>query len=55
MIGKVLKTLRSKKGIKQEDLAKKLNIDQSTLSGYENERRQARAEMKIKEIWRAET
>lgn len=35
MIGKILKTLRLNKGLKQADLAARLNIAQTTLSGYE--------------------
>jgi len=35
MIGNILKALRLHKGLKQTDLAKKLNIAQTTLSGYE--------------------
>lgn len=35
MIGKILKAIRLSKGLKQSDLAAKLNIAQTTLSGYE--------------------
>lgn len=35
MIGKMLKMLRSNKGYNQTELAEKLNIAQTTLSGYE--------------------
>ncbi len=35
MIGKLLKLIRINKGLKQSDLASKLNIAQTTLSGYE--------------------
>lgn len=35
MIGKMLKILRSNKGYNQTELAEKLNIAQTTLSGYE--------------------
>lgn len=35
MIGKILKAMRLGKGLKQADLAAKLNIAQTTLSGYE--------------------
>ncbi len=35
MIGKVLKYMRIQKGFKQRQLAKILNIAQTTLSGYE--------------------
>lgn len=38
MIGKTLKYLRNEKKIKQKDMAKILNIGQSTLSDYENEK-----------------
>lgn len=38
MIGKALKYMRSKKNINQKDLTKVLNIGQSTLSDYENEK-----------------
>ena len=35
MIGKLLKIIRTDKGLKQSELAEKLNIAQTTLSGYE--------------------
>ena len=35
MIGKLLKIIRVNKGLKQSELAEKLNIAQTTLSGYE--------------------
>lgn len=35
MIGKLLKIIRINKGLKQSELAEKLNIAQTTLSGYE--------------------
>lgn len=35
MIGKLLKLIRINKGLKQSELAEKLNIAQTTLSGYE--------------------
>ncbi len=35
MIGKLLKVIRLNKGLKQSDLAARLNIAQTTLSGYE--------------------
>ena len=35
MIGKLLKIIRTDKGLKQSKLAEKLNIAQTTLSGYE--------------------
>lgn len=38
MIGKVLKYMRKQKNLKQGDLIKILNIGQSTLSDYENEK-----------------
>ena len=38
MIGKALKYMRSKKNINQKDLTSLLNIGQSTLSDYENEK-----------------
>lgn len=38
MIGKVIKTMRQEKKLKQSDLIKLLNIGQSTLSDYENEK-----------------
>lgn len=38
MIGKVLKYMRNEKNMKQSDLIKILNIGQSTLSDYENEK-----------------
>lgn len=39
MIGKVLKYMRIKKGLNQEQLAKIINVERTTLSGYETERR----------------
>lgn len=38
MIGKVIKLMRKENNIKQMDLIKDLNIGQSTLSDYENEK-----------------
>ena len=38
MIGKVIKLMRKENNIKQTDLIKDLNIGQSTLSDYENEK-----------------
>ena len=38
MIGKVIKTMRKDNNLKQSDLIKQLNIGQSTLSDYENEK-----------------
>ena len=35
MIGKLLKIIRINKGLKQSELAEKLNIAQTTLPGYE--------------------
>ena len=35
MIGRMLRLMRCSKGFKQSELAKKLNIAQTTLSGYE--------------------
>lgn len=35
MIGKILKYMRKEKNLNQTQLAKKLNIAQTTLSGYE--------------------
>lgn len=40
MIGKAIKYLRIKKGLKQDELAKELGIARTTLSGYELETRQ---------------
>lgn len=37
MIGKMLKYMRNSKRLKQIDLAKQLNIAQTTLSGYETQ------------------
>lgn len=37
MIGKMLKYMRKSKHLKQVDLAQKLNIAQTTLSGYETQ------------------
>lgn len=38
MIGKILKTMRNKKKLKQSELAKIINIPQNTISQYENEK-----------------
>lgn len=38
MIGKILKTMRLKKNLKQSDLAKITKIPQNTISQYENEK-----------------
>lgn len=38
MIGKILKTMRKIKGLKQSDISKITNIPQNTLSQYENEK-----------------
>lgn len=38
MIGKAIKYMRKEKKIKQVDLCKIINIGQSTLSDYENEK-----------------
>lgn len=35
MIGKILKTMRKEKELSQEDMSMILNINQTTLSGYE--------------------
>ena len=35
MIGNIIKKMRKEKGLSQKELAKKLNIAQTTLSGYE--------------------
>lgn len=35
MLGKMLKLLRTDSGLSQKELAEKLNIAQTTLSGYE--------------------
>lgn len=40
MIGKAIKYLRTNKNYKQDELAKKLGIARTTLSGYELETRQ---------------
>lgn len=40
MIGKILKTMRKKANITQNDLAKKCNIANTTLSGYESNYRE---------------
>lgn len=39
MIGKAIKYMRNKKGLKQDQLAKLINTERTTLSGYETERR----------------
>lgn len=38
MIGKAIKVMRNENNMKQTDLIKMLNIGQSTLSDYENEK-----------------
>lgn len=38
MIGKALRFMRKEKNLKQTDLVKMINIGQSTLSDYENEK-----------------
>lgn len=38
MVGKVIKYMRKEKQMKQSELVKILNIGQSTLSDYENEK-----------------
>lgn len=40
MIGKILKTMRKKAQIPQKELAKKCNIANTTLSGYESNYRE---------------
>jgi len=35
MIGKILRKMRKEKALNQTELAEKLNIDQTTLSGWE--------------------
>ena len=35
MVGRILKIIRKKKGLKQSELSRLLNIAQTTLSGYE--------------------
>ena len=39
MIGKALKYMRKNQNLKQDNLAKSLNISQQNLSRYENEQR----------------
>ena len=38
MIGKILKTMRLTKGLKQSEVSKLTNIPQNTISQYENEK-----------------
>ena len=45
MIGKIIKFMRTKKNLKQDVLGKLLNIDQTTLSGYETQKRSVSFEM----------
>lgn len=45
MIGKILKYVRNEKNISQKDMAKILNIGQSTLSDYENNKISANFEI----------
>lgn len=40
MIGKAIKFMRKEKKLSQEQLAKILDIERTTLSGYETERRE---------------
>jgi len=40
MVGKAIKFMRLKKNLNQEQLAKILGIERTTLSGYETERRE---------------
>ena len=40
-IGKNIKKYREAIGMKQEELAEKIGVSQSTLSGYENGKREA--------------
>ncbi len=45
MIGKIIKYMRKEKNLKQDVLGKLLNIDQTTLSGYETQKRTVSFEM----------
>lgn len=40
MIGKTLKYIRTKRNLKQDELAKLVSLDQTTLSKYELEKRE---------------
>lgn len=40
MVGKILKYMRVTKGLYQKDLAKLLNVDQTTISGWERGHRE---------------
>lgn len=53
MIEDILYTLRKRKGYTQKEIAKMLNIAQTTYSGYENGRRQINMQLlkKISEIY----
>ncbi len=45
MVGKIIKYMRLQKNLKQDVLGKLLNIDQTTLSGYETKKRTVSFEM----------
>lgn|GEM_PF-2508050 len=47
MIGIKLKKLREARGLNQDELSKKLNIEQSTLANYENNRRTPKTDILI--------
>lgn len=46
--GQILKSLREERDMKQEDICAALNIEQSTLSNYENDRRKPKLELAVK-------
>ena len=46
--GQILKSLREEREMKQEDICAALNIEQSTLSNYENDRRKPKLELAVK-------
>ena len=48
MFGKVIKELRTERKMSQEELARKLNVTQSTVGKYEREERDLSTELTIK-------
>ncbi|MBR2988169.1 MAG: helix-turn-helix transcriptional regulator [Clostridia bacterium] len=48
MFGKIIKELRTERKMSQEELARKLNVTQSTVGKYEREERDLSTELTIK-------
>lgn len=46
--GQILRSLREERNLKQDDICEALNIEQSTLSNYENDRRKPKLDLAIK-------